>query len=174
MKGSDLVYDIPLTVKEVVEGASKTINLKHGGQSNTITVKIPKGMITGKKLRLPGKGETSPYGGPPGDLYIRSKVMADPVFRIEGHDVHINREIKITESLLGTNIQIPTPAGRELNMKIPPGTKHKTKMRLSGHGMPQMKGDKKGDLYILIETIIPKNLTDEQRELIDQLAQAGL
>jgi curved DNA-binding protein len=131
VKGSDLVYDIPLSVKEVVNGATKTVNLKHGGESNTITVKIPKGMITGKRLRLSGKGEASPYGGPPGDLYIRSKVMADPLFRLEGHDVHINREIKISESILGTSIQVPTPGGRELNMKIPPGSKHKSKMRLA-------------------------------------------
>ena len=174
VKGSDLVYDIPLTIKEVVDGTSKTVNLKHAGESNTLTVKIPKGMITGKKLRLSGKGEASPYGGPPGDLYIRAKMVADPVFTIEGHDLYINREIKITESITGTSIQVPTPDGKELNMKIPPGTKHKTKMRLSGHGLPQMKGDKRGDLYIIIETIIPKNLTEEQRELIAQLTLTGL
>ena len=174
VKGSDLVYDIPLTIKEVVEGTSKTISLKHAGESNTLTVKIPKGMITGKKLRLSGKGEASPYGGPPGDLFIRSKVLADPVFSIEGHDVYINREIKMTESILGTTIQVPTPDGKELNMKIPAGTRHKTKMRLGGHGLPQMKGDQKGDLYIVIETSVPKNLTKEQMELVAQLARIGL
>jgi curved DNA-binding protein len=174
VKGSDLIYDIPLSVKEVVNGATKTINLKHGGESNTITVKIPKGMITGKKLRLSGKGEKSPYGGPAGDLYIRSKLMADPLFRLEGHDVYINREIKISESIIGTSIQVPTPGGMELNMKIPPGTKHKTKMRLPGHGMPQMKGDKNGDLYIIIDIIVPKSLTEEQKELIERLALIGL
>ena len=174
IKGSDLVYDIPLALKEVMDGATKTINLKHKDTSNTLTVKIPKGMITGKKIRLPGKGEASPYGGPPGDLYIRSNVIADPVFRLEGHDVHITREIKITESIMGTSIQIPTPEGRELNMKIPPGTKHKTKMRLAGHGLPKMKGEARGDLYITLDVTVPKTLTEEQQKLIERLAQTGL
>jgi len=174
IKGSDLVYDIPLTLKEIVDGATKTINLKHGDISNILTVKIPKGMITGKKIRLSGKGEASPYGGPPGDLYIRSNVIGDPVFRLEGYDVYINRELKMTESITGTSIQIPTPDGRELNMKIPPGTKHKTKMRLTGHGIPKMKDDLRGDLYITLDVRVPKSLTEEQKQLIERLALTGL
>jgi curved DNA-binding protein len=174
VKGRDLVYDIALTLEDVVRGAEKTISLKQEGETNTITLRIPKGMVSGKRLRLAGKGDPSPYGGPPGDLYIRSNVLADPVFQIEGQDVSITREIKISESLLGTSIQIPTPDGKDLNMKIPPGTRHKTKMRLAGHGLPMMKGDKKGDLYILIEVDVPRTLTDEQKNLVDQLARTGL
>ena len=68
VKGSDLVYELPLTLQEVITGASKTVSFNHKGRSEKVSVKIPKGMMTGKKLRLAGKGEPSPYGGPPGDF----------------------------------------------------------------------------------------------------------
>ncbi len=131
-------------------------------------------MITGKKLRLAGKGEPSPYGGPPGDLYIQSKILDDPVFHLDDHDVHIVREVKITEAILGTNFSVPSPDGKELSLKIPPGTKHKTKMRIADRGLPYMRGSGKGDLFINIHVEIPKRLTAEQKKLIKKLAAVGL
>jgi curved DNA-binding protein len=131
-KGSDLVYELPLTLQEVIDGASKVVSFDHKGRSEKITVKIPKGMTTGKKLRLAGKGEPSPFGGPAGDLYIQAKVLNNPLYNIEGKDLHTNRELKISEAILGTQIPVPTPDGKELSLKIPPGTRHGTKMRLSG------------------------------------------
>jgi curved DNA-binding protein len=80
LKGSNLVYELPLTLHEVMTGTSKTVSFDHKGRTEKVTVKIPKGMITGKKLRLSGKGEPSPYGGPPGDLYVQAKVIDDPMY----------------------------------------------------------------------------------------------
>lgn len=174
VKGSDLVYELPLTLSEVSTGVSKTISFQHKGRSEKITVKIPKGMITGKKIRLAGKGETSAYGGPAGDLFIQSKVMDDPVYRSEEYDLYVERKIKLTEAILGTSISVPTITGKALSLKIPPGTKHKTKMRLSGHGLPHMQGRTKGDLYVIIDVNIPNQLTPEQTKLIDKLAGSGL
>jgi curved DNA-binding protein len=174
VKGADLVYDLPLTVQEVATGISRTINIQREGRSEMLTVKIPKGMITGKKLRLAGKGDASAYGGPPGDLFIRVKVMDDPVYHAEGYDLYIDREIKISQALLGTRISVPGLNGKQLSLKIPPGTKHGTKMRLSGRGLPQMNRNKEGDLYIRIHVHIPKTLTEEQKKLIEELADAGL
>jgi curved DNA-binding protein len=174
VKGGDLVYELPLTLKEVATGASKTISFQHEGRSEKITVKIPKGMTTGKKLRLAAKGDPSPYGGPPGDLFIRSRVMDDPVFGFEGQDIYVVREIKLTEALLGTTVEVPTLEGKSLKLKIPPGTQHKTKMRLGGRGLPQMQGTGKGDLYVHVHIIIPGKLTREQKELVEKLAQTGL
>jgi curved DNA-binding protein len=131
-------------------------------------------MISGKKIRLAGKGEMNPYGGPAGDLYIKSKVMDDPVYRCEEYDLYVERKIKLTEAILGTSISVPTITGKELSLKIPAGTKHKTKMRLSGHGLPHMQGRAKGDLYVIVDVNIPKQLTSEQRKLIDNLAASGL
>ena len=173
-KGSDLIYDLTLTLREVFSGTSKTISVNRGGDTEQLTVRIPSGMIHDKKIRLAGKGETSHYGGPPGDLLIRSKVLLDSVFRAEEHDVHITREIKLTESLTGTTITVPTLDDRELSLKVPPGTAHKTKMRLTGLGIPHMKGGAKGNLYVHIHVILPKTLTDEQLSAVERLAETGL
>ncbi|RJQ75523.1 MAG: J domain-containing protein [Desulfobacteraceae bacterium] len=173
-KGSDLVYELPLTVKEVATGATKNITYQHQGRSQNINVKIPQGMITGKKLRLAGKGEPSSYGGPAGDLYIKSVVLEDPQFKVDGHDLFINREIKLTQAVLGTHVSVPTLDGKEMTLKIPPGTRHKTKMRLSNLGLPHMKGNAHGDLYVVVHVNIPRNLSAEQKKLMLQLADAGL
>ncbi len=174
VKGSDLLYELHLTIQEVATGTSKTVRLQHNGRSENVTIKIPKGMISGKKLRLAGKGQQSPYGGPPGDLYIQSKVPADPVYSVKGYNLYINREIKLSEALLGTSISVPTVEGKKLSLKIPAGTKHKTKMRLSGYGLPNMRSQEKGDLFVIIRIYLPKSLSDKQKSLINQLAEAGL
>jgi curved DNA-binding protein len=173
-KGSDLVYELPLTLKEAATGTRKTVSFQHQGRSEKITVKIPKGMISGKKLRIAGKGEESPYGGPSGDLYIKAKVLSDPIYDVKGHDLYINRNIKLSEAILGSNISVPTLDGKTLSLKIPPGSKHKTKMRLPGHGLPHMDGKSQGDLYVRIHVHMPKELSKKQKDLIDQLADAGL
>jgi curved DNA-binding protein len=173
-KGSDLVYEIPLSLQEVAAGASKVVNFEHKGRTERLTVKIPKGMVTGKKIRISGKGEASPYGGPSGDLFIQSKVMADPVFQADGQDVLVNRDIRISEAILGTTITVPTLEGKELSLKIPPGTRPKTKMRIPGKGLPEMRGSRSGDLFVQINVDIPKTLTSKQREAVERLASAGL
>lgn len=174
VKGSDLVYELPLTLQEVASGISKTVTFQHQGRDENITVKIPPGMITGKKLRLAGKGEQSGYGGPPGDLYIQSLVSADPTYAADEYDLNTKVTIQLSESLLGTQVGIPTLEGGELSLKIPPGTRHKTRMRLSGHGLPKMKDSSKGDLYVTVSVDIPKKLTPEQEKLVQQLAATGM
>ena len=173
-KGNDLVYELPLTLQEVASGTSKTVSFQHQGRSENITVKIPPGMISGKKLRLAGKGEASGYGGPPGDLFIQSTVSADPTFTNEEYDLHTTITIRLSESLLGTQVKIPTLEGGELSLKIPPGTRHKTRMRLGGHGLPKMKDRSKGDLYVTVSVDIPKKLTPEQEKLVAKLATTGM
>ncbi len=173
-KGADLVYELPLTLNEIARGTSKTVSLQHGDRSERITVKIPPGMISGKKLRLAGKGEPGPYGGPAGDLFIVSKIIQDPVFEAEEYDLHIHKDVRLTEALLGSNVTIPTLDQRELTLTIPPGTKHKTKMRIAGNGLPHMQGGGKGDLFVHIQIMMPKKLTAAQKKLIQQLAETGL
>lgn len=174
VKGSDLVYELPLTLREITEGVTKTISLQHHGAEGQISVKIPKGMVEGKKIRLQGKGEPGSYGGPTGDLFIKSKVMPDPVFFVEDHDLNVNRSVQLSEALLGTIVSVPTVTGKELSLKIPPGTQHKTKMRIPGQGLPHMKGSARGDLFVHILLNIPKTLDDKQRELVEKMAEAGL
>jgi curved DNA-binding protein len=173
-KGSDLVYELPLTLQEVASGANKSVTFQHQGRTENITVKIPPGMISGKKLRLSGKGEQSSYGGAPGDLFIQAKVIADPVFSAENYDLNTTVTIRLSESLLGTQVAVATIEGGELNLKIPPGTRHKTRMRLAGHGLPKMKEHTKGDLYVTVAVDVPKKLTTEQKKLVKKLAATGM
>ncbi len=173
-KGADLVYEIPLTLREIFSGTTKTVSFSHKGNSENLTVKIPRGMISGKRIRITGKGESGANGGPPGDLYIKSRILPDPLFTSEEYDLNITRDIRLSEAVLGTGIIIPTLDDRELNLKIPPGTKHRARMRLSGHGLPHMTGNGTGDLYVTIQVQTPESLTDEQRRLFEQLAATGL
>lgn len=174
-KGSDVEYEIPLTLHEIAVGASRTLSLQMpDGGTETLTVKIPKGMITGKKLRFAGRGQPGPNGGPAGDLYIKSRILDDPLYRHKEFDLYLNREIKLTEALLGTQISVPTLDGKQLMLKIPPGTKHKSKMRLAGNGIPHMKGVGTGDLYVEIQVEMPGNLTKKQKQLVESLAETGI
>ncbi len=174
IKGADLTYELPLTLYEVVSGAKKQVTLQHQGRSEKIEVKIPQGMVNGKKLRLSGKGNPSPFGGPAGDLYIQAKVIDDPNYEVSGYDLYLSRDVKLSEVLLGTTLSVPTPEGKTLNLRIPPGTKPGTKLRMTGHGLPVMKEKKKGDLYVRINIEMPKKLTREQKKIIRELADSGL
>jgi curved DNA-binding protein len=174
VRGSDLVYELPLTLEDVLKGTSKTIALEEGGQHKKVNVSIPKGMVTGKKLRLAGKGQPGALGGPPGDLYIQAKVLEHPVFGRVGHDLYIDREVRLSDALLGTQIQIPTLDGKDLKLKIPVGTQHNAKMRLKGFGLPGIKKGHRGDLYARILVKVPKRLSKKQKAVIQELAEAGL
>lgn len=174
VKGTDLVYELPLSLMDVLKGTIKTVNIQHRGRSEKISVKIPKGMITGKKIRLSGKGEASPYGGPNGDLYIQAKLIDDPVYKVKDYDLYIEKKIKLSEAILGTSLSVPTLSGNKLKLKIPPGTSSKTKMRLPGHGLPHIQGRGKGDLFVTVLVEIPKKITSDQKKLIKKLSDTGL
>jgi len=174
VKGSDLVYELGLTIQEIFTGTQKTITFQHEGRTENLTVKIPKGMVAGKKLRIAGKGDQSPYGGPPGDLYIQSKMLGDPQYYLDGNDLYIDRDIKLSEALLGTSVSVPLLDGNSVNLKIPPGTKSRTKMRIPGRGIPYMKGSGTGDLFVRILIPLPAKLSKEQRKIVQELADAGL
>jgi curved DNA-binding protein len=173
-KGQDLEHEIPLTLDEIMTGTSKSLNLSQDGSIKTISVKIPKGMIKGKKIRLAGKGQPSPYGGATGDLYIKSNPIQPIGYEIDGNDISTKKEIKLTESILGTKVDVTTPLGKTISLNIPAGTRHKAKMRLAGMGIPDMKGSKTGDLFIVIYVNTPKELDKEQKILVEKLVQTGL
>jgi len=174
VKGSDLEYELPLTLQEVVNGTSKTVSFRHAGGDERISVKIPSGMTTGKKVRLAGKGEPSSFGGPSGDLFIKARVMGDARFTVEGNDLGLIKEIKLVEAVLGTTIRVSTVDEKEVNLTIPPGTKHRTRMRMPGHGLPYMNKKDRGNLYVNIHVKMPTTLTEEQKELFIKLSETGL
>ncbi|SCY71769.1 DnaJ C-terminal domain-containing protein [Desulfoluna spongiiphila] len=172
VKGEDQTLDITLTVEEVFTGTTRSLSVGRG--ASTINVRIPKGLVDGKKLRLTGKGEPSRYGGPAGDLYIRSRVAGSGGFVPDGQNVIYDTDIRVSEALLGTTITVPTLEGSEINLKVPAGTQHKTKMRIPGKGLPEMKGGARGDLFVRIGVSLPKTLTEGQRAAVEDLAKNGL
>lgn len=173
-KGADLVYELGLTLQEVAGGTTKTVAFQQGQEVDRIEVKIPKGLVPGQKLRLAGKGEASAYGGPPGDLFIQPYLLPDPVFEVEGLDLTVAKEIPLSDALLGTTVTVPLIDGKTASLKVPPGVNHKTRMRLTGKGLPSLKGGRHGDLYVRIHVKMPAKLTERQRQLIAELQQTGL
>jgi curved DNA-binding protein len=136
-------------------------------------VKVPAGIISGKKLRLRGKGQPSPNGGPNGDLFIQIKVLDHPLFQRQGDDLIINREIKFSEAVLGTEIEVPTIDKKTLRLKINSGTQNNAKFRLKGYGMPHMDGKGRGDAYVHVTAAVPNKLNKKQKALMKVLAEAG-
>ena len=131
-------------------------------------------LFRSKKIRLAGKGEISPNGGPAGHLFIKSNPIPSNGYTIEGNDVLFSKQVLLSQALLGDTIKIVTPNETTINLKLPAGTNHKSKMRIPGHGIPQMKGNGCGDLFVVINIVMPKKLTNEQEDLIQHLKKTGL
>jgi curved DNA-binding protein len=172
-KGQDLVYELSVTLEETAAATSKIITYHDGDSQQTISVKIPPGISTGKKLRIPGKGRPGLNRGPRGDLFVQIKVLDHPVYRREGDDLVMIREIRFTEALSGTEIEVPTIDLKTLRLKIPPGCQVNFRLRLKGYGMPAMAGSGRGDLYVQVTVAVPQKLSKKQKALLKQMEEAG-
>lgn len=137
--------------------------------SETITVRIPAGVESGSKVRVPGKGNAGIKGGPPGDLYIILEVTPHPFFKREGSNIYIKIPITVPEATLGAKIEVPTVYGEKKLIRIPPGTKSGQKFRLKGEGAPVCGRSGRGDMYVEV-TIVPPPAVDQRvRELMKEL-----
>jgi curved DNA-binding protein len=174
IKGEDLQVETPLTLHEMAFGTEKLVALNRDGHVEKIAVKIPPGTLPGKKLRLTGKGQPSPSGAAPGDLYVKLKEVEHPVFKREGNDLYVDRRIRFTEATLGTKVTVPTLDGKTMSLKVPPGTQSHTKMRLKNYGLPFPHGKTRGDQYVRIIIDTPTNLTKKQKTLLEELVKEGL
>ncbi|MGC1404771.1 MAG: DnaJ C-terminal domain-containing protein [Thermodesulfobacteriota bacterium] len=173
-RGNDQMYELAITLKEAGLGAEKQLSFQAGKKIEKVMVKIPPGITTGKKLRIPAKGEGGQAGGPPGDLFIQIKVLEDPLFKVEEQNLVVEKEINFTQAVLGTHVEVPTLDGKSLHVKIPPGTQAQSKLRLKGYGLPILSAKGKGDLFVKILIKIPKKLSDRQKKLVEELAQEEL
>lgn len=173
-KGRDYEYDLSISVTEAFNGAKRELSLNLGSAVKKVSVNIPAGIGEGQKLRLKGEGGAGANGGPGGDLFVKIKIASSSKFYLESRDIVTVQEIKLTEALLGTKIQVTDAAGRKLDLKVPAGTKHGTKLRLAGKGMPALKKLTQGDLLVKINVAVPKKLNDEQKDLINKLAETGI
>jgi curved DNA-binding protein len=173
-KGSDLVMDMQVSFKEAVFGGTKIASFNKGDGVERVTVKIPPGISSGKKLRIAGKGQQGAWGGPAGDLIIKIIVAPHPVFGRKGDNLTVSHEITLTQAVLGTRVEVPTLDDKTLSLTIPPGTQSHTQMRIKDHGVPRFNKTGRGDLYVKIVVRLPKSLTPEQEELFKQLQDQGM
>jgi molecular chaperone DnaJ len=140
-------------------------------QSKRLKVNVPAGVKDGSRIRLAGKGEDGPRGGPPGDLYVTTRVASSPVFkRLDDGNLEVNVPITIPEALRGGTIEVPTLNGSK-KIKVAPGTKHGTIQRLRGEGPPRRKGGGRADIRYRLEIAVPADLSEEQRKAVDELAE---
>src|SRR6188472_3183136 len=141
-------------------------------QTKRYKVNIPAGVKDGTRIRLAGKGEDGPRGGPPGDLYVTTRVASSPVFqRRDDGNLEVTVPISVVEALRGGTIEVPTLEGTK-KIKVAPGTKHGTIQRLRGEGPPKPKGSGRGDIRYRLEIAIPADLSEEQSEAVEKLAEA--
>jgi len=139
-------------------------------QNKRYKVNVPAGVKDGTRIRLAGKGEDGPRGGPPGDLYVTTRVASSPVFkRLDDGNLEVAVPISIPEALRGGTIEVPTLNGTK-KIKVAPGTRHGTVQRLRGEGPPKRKGGR-GDIRYRLEIAVPKDLSEEQRKAVDELAE---
>lgn len=179
MRGQDQESDIELTLEEAYHGVKKSIRLQsmeHEGASyvpknKDINVNIPAGVMEGKRIRLSGQGGPGAGGGPSGDLYLKVHIQPHPVFTVNGSDLEEEVLLSPWEAALGAKVEITTMTGK-VNLTIPAGVQSGQKLRLRGKGMPLGRSGH-GDLYAIMKIVVPKKLSEEERELYENLSRVS-
>jgi molecular chaperone DnaJ len=133
-----------------------------------VEVKIPKGVYEGAKVRVAGQGSPGPNGGSPGDLLLHVRMKPNPMFERKEDDLYVDLPVTFAEAALGGEVQVPTIPGK-VTATLPPGIQSGQSLRLTGLGMPHLRGGGSGDLYARVKVAVPRNLTDQERDLIRQL-----
>lgn len=172
-KGQDVEFPVSIGFLDAYRGVEKPISFKlTDGTGREMTVKIPKGIKTGAKLRIGGRGAPSRNGGQPGDLFIIVSILEHPEFKRVDDNIEVTLNLKVSEAFLGASKTVHTPEG-EKKIKIPAGVKAGTKVRLKGLGFP-IAGGGTGDLFAVVDLDVKKDLNSAQKHAIEAMAEAGL
>jgi molecular chaperone DnaJ len=134
-----------------------------------VSVDVPAGIADGQRLRIAGRGHAGEHGGPAGDLYVLVGVRADPRFVRDGDDLVTAVDVSAPLAAVGTTVEVPTVDG-STELEIPAGTQPHETLMIRGAGMPPLRGRRHGDLRVVVNVIVPRHLSREQRELYEQLA----
>ena len=172
-KGQDYSMNISIPFRLAVQGGERRIDYRSDDRVEQIKVRIPAGIEPGAKLRVAGKGGISQTGGPPGDLILQVEIESDPLFQRDGNDLLVPVEVPFSGICLGTSVEVPTLDSPK-RVKVPAGLQPGQKIRLRGFGVPASGRRPAGDLFAVIEVAAPKSLSEEQREIIEQLRELGL
>lgn len=142
-------------------------------ETQRLTVKIPAGVQTGSRVRLAGQGGAGFRGGPPGDLFIETEILTHPLVSREQDDLLLDLPITVPEAMFGADVRVPTFSG-DVTVKIPPGSQSGTKMRVKGRGVPSLKGDRRGDLFLTLQVMLPDPSNLEARAGAERMKPAYL
>jgi len=130
-----------------------------------LSVRIPPGVDTGSQIRLTAEGEAGVRGGTPGDLYVVLRVKSHPQLHRRDQDIVYELRINVVQAALGDRIEVPTLDG-PVEVTIPPGTQYGQTFRLPGRGMPSLRGGRRGDEFVVVQVVVPKDLSPEQKSLL--------
>lgn len=137
--------------------------------THTVSFSVPAGVDAGQRLRLSGRGEPGFNGGPPGDLYVVFSIEKHPLFTRDEFDLHLEASITVSQAALGTRLDVPMLEGHEEELEIPPGTQPGTAFRKRHKGIPRLQSIGRGDMIITVNVVIPRNLSETQKDLFQQL-----
>jgi molecular chaperone DnaJ len=139
----------------------------------TLSVNIPAGVDDGTRIRLAGEGEAGVRGAPPGDLYIFISIAPHEIFMRDGPNIYCQVPIPMTTAALGGDVEVPCVDGSRAKVTVPNGTQNGEQFRLRGKGMSVLRSRNRGDMYIEMEVETPRNLTAEQKKILEQFREAG-
>ena len=159
-KGGDLSTTATVDFIDSINGS--TIKIRIGGEP--ISVRVPAGIQDGQKLKVKGKGQPSPNGGPAGDLVVTIKVKPHPVFVRDGDNVRVTVPVTFAEAVLGATIQVPVLGGEPVKLKVAPGTPNGRTLRVKGKGV--QFGSRQGDLLATVEVLVPAHVSKKAEELL--------
>jgi len=166
-KGQDFNASLRLNLTDILSSQKQTIDLGE----RKIRLTIPAGVEDGQTIKIKGYGAEGMNGGPKGDLYLTFQVFNNTAFQRVGDDLYKTEEIDLYKALLGGEIQVDTLSGK-VKLKVKPETQSDTKVKLRGKGMPKYKKENQaGDLYVTYKVVLPKNLTDKEKELFKELSK---
>lgn len=166
--------ELHVSLDDVVSGAKKRVSLDTGSGVETIEISIPRGIEDGQKIRLKGKGPIDPYSGQRSDLYCKIMISPHPVFKRKGNDLITEKEVKLTEMVLGGKVRINTIDNQQIDLKIPPHSKNNCMLRVKGKGIPGTKGKPDGNLLVRLNAQLPPRLNESQKKLFEELAKTGV
>ncbi|HUT74765.1 MAG TPA: DnaJ C-terminal domain-containing protein [Armatimonadota bacterium] len=170
-QGEDLRHEVEITLEEAATGTQRSVVVTMpNGKTKRLDVKIPAGVRDGSKVRLAGEGAPGSGRGAPGDMYIIPRIRPHPVFERQGDDLYTELSVSFAEAALGAEVEVPTLWGK-MSVTVPPGSSSGRRLRLGELGMPRLRGGGKGDLFVRLRVLVPKNLTAEERSLIERLRQ---
>ena len=176
--GQDIEGDVLVTLEEALQSSIREISLQSVDpatgrpKTESFKVRIPKGALEGQVIRVPGKGGAGSNGGEAGHLFLRVRLASHPEFRATGADLYHDLPLAPWEAVLGTTVRVRGLDG-ELDVRIPPGIASGQKLRLRGRGLPKPKSIERGDLYVVAEIEVPKQVDTDERALWEQLAKSS-